>query len=70
VDVLASVQNEFKARRDLLKAQYDFVINLFALNRWAGKLSEGSVASVNAWLSADETNVIQPDASNPKQVSR
>ncbi|QFG28876.1 TolC family outer membrane protein [Pseudomonas umsongensis] len=70
VDVLNSVQNEFKARRDLLKAQYDFVINLFALNRWAGKLSEGSVASVNAWLSADDTNVIQPDASNPKQVSR
>ncbi|MFJ2693583.1 TolC family outer membrane protein [Pseudomonas sp. NPDC087336] len=58
VDVLASVQNEYKARRDLLKAQYDFVINLFALNRWAGKLSEGSVASVNAWLSADDSNVI------------
>lgn len=70
VDVLASVQNEFKARRDLLKAQYDFVINLFALNRWAGKLSEGSVASVNAWLSADDTNVIRPDAPNPKQVNR
>ncbi|GAB6403794.1 TolC family outer membrane protein [Pseudomonas sp. MHK4] len=70
VDVLASVQNEFKARRDLLKAQYDFVINLFALNRWAGKLSEGSVASVNAWLSAGDTNVIRPDAPNPKQVSR
>ncbi|EJN18769.1 type I secretion outer membrane protein, TolC family [Pseudomonas sp. GM78] len=70
VDVLTSVQNEFKARRDLLKAQYDFVINLFALNRWAGKLSEGSVASVNAWLSAEDSNVIQPDASNPKQVSR
>ena len=34
-DVLTSVQNEYKARRDLLKAQYDFVINLFALNRWA-----------------------------------
>ncbi|QJC78454.1 TolC family outer membrane protein [Pseudomonas umsongensis] len=70
VDVLASVQNEFKARRDLLKAQYDFVISLFALNRWAGKLSEGSVASVNAWLSAGDINVIRPDAPNPKQVSR
>jgi outer membrane protein len=70
VDVLTSVQNEFKARRDLLKAQYDFVINLFALNRWAGKLSESSVASVNAWLSADDTNVIRADAPNPKQVSR
>ena len=51
VDVLTSVQNEFKARRDLLKTQYDFITNLFILNRWAGKLSEESVDSVNVWLS-------------------
>nr|WP_256578730.1 TolC family outer membrane protein [Pseudomonas sp. NS1(2017)] len=51
VDVLTSVQNEFKARRDLLKTQYDFITNLFILNRWAGKLSSESVKSVNVWLS-------------------
>lgn len=51
VDVLTSVQNEFKARRDLLKTQYDFITNLFILNRWAGKLSVESVESVNVWLS-------------------
>jgi len=51
VDVLTSVQNEFKARRDLLKTQYDFITNLFILNRWGGKLSEESVESVNVWLS-------------------
>jgi len=51
VDVLTSVQNEFKARRDLLKAQYDFITNLFILNRWAGKVSVESVESVNVWLS-------------------
>lgn len=51
VDVLTSVQNEFKARRDLLKTQYDFITNLFILNRWAGKLSSESVESVNVWLS-------------------
>ena len=45
-----SVQNEFKARRDLLKAQYNFITNLFILNRWAGKLPEESVDSVNVWL--------------------
>ncbi|WP_414704291.1 TolC family outer membrane protein [Pseudomonas sp. UBA1879] len=51
VDVLTATQNEFKARRDLLKTQYDFITNLFILNRWAGKLSEESVDSVNIWLS-------------------
>lgn len=51
VDVLTATQNEFKARRDLLKTQYDFITNLFILNRWAGKLSDESVQSVNVWLS-------------------
>lgn len=51
VDVLTATQNEFKARRDLLKTQYDFITNLFILNRWAGKLSTDSVESVNVWLS-------------------
>ncbi|MGF6129815.1 outer membrane protein [Pseudomonas frederiksbergensis] len=53
VDVLTAVQNEFKARRDLLKTQYDFITNLFIMNRWAGKLSEESVESVNVWLSSN-----------------
>ena len=51
VDVLTSVQNEFKARRDLLKTQYDFITNLFLLNRWAGQLNQDSVDNVNVWLS-------------------
>lgn len=51
VDVLASVRNEYRARRELLKAQYDFLTNVFTLNRWAGKPSADSVESVNAWLS-------------------
>ena len=55
VDVLTATQNEFKARRDLLKTQYDFITNLFILNRWAGKLSEESVESVNVWLSNNST---------------
>lgn len=50
VDVLTSVQNEYKARRDLLKAQYDFITNLLVLNRWAGSLSEQTIESVNVWL--------------------
>lgn len=51
VDVLASVRNEFRARRNLLKTQYEFLSNVFSLNRWAGKPSAESVESVNGWLS-------------------
>ncbi len=53
VDVLSSVQAEFEARRDLLKAQYDFVNNLLVLNRWAGLLSEQTIDSVNGWLASN-----------------
>lgn len=51
VDVLASVRNEFRARRNLLKTQYEFLSNVFSLNRWAGKPPAESVESVNGWLS-------------------
>jgi len=61
VDVLTSVQNEFKARRDLLKTKYEFITNLFILNRWAGKLSEQSVDSVNVWLSNNSKTEPAPD---------
>ncbi|WP_376785532.1 TolC family outer membrane protein [Stutzerimonas kunmingensis] len=54
VDVLTSVQNEYKARRDLLKAQYDFITNLLTLNRWAGQMSEQSIENVNVWLARSE----------------
>jgi outer membrane protein len=54
VDVLTAVQNEFQSRRDLLGAQYDFITNLFILNRWAGKLSEETVEYVNSWLGDHE----------------
>lgn len=57
VDVLTAVQNEFQARRDLLKTQYDFITNLFILNRWAGKLSEKSVENVNLWLSGNGPSI-------------
>jgi outer membrane protein len=61
VDVLTATQNEFKARRDLLKTQYDFITNLFILNRWAGKLSEESVENVNMWLSNNSKTDLVPD---------
>ena len=51
VDVLTAVQNEFKARRDLLRSQYDFITNLSLLNRWAGEVNQESADNVNVWLS-------------------
>ncbi|MFR0688063.1 TolC family protein [Enterobacterales bacterium AE_CKDN230030158-1A_HGKHYDSX7] len=56
VDVLAAVRNEFRARRDLLKTQYEFLSNVFTLNRWAGKPPFESVRSVNGWLSASSSS--------------
>lgn len=61
VDVLTAMQNEFKARRDLLKTKYDFITNLFILNRWAGKLSDESVESVNVWLGNNSKTDTVPD---------
>ena len=66
VDVLNATQNEFKARRDLLNTQYDFITNLFILNRWAGKLSDESVESVNHWL-ANSSNASPVPDRNTKQ---
>ncbi len=63
VDVLTATQNEFTVRRDLLRTQYDFITNLFILNRWAGKLSSESVESVNAWLSSGYEEIV-PDRKN------
>lgn len=61
VDVLNATQAEFKAKRDLLKTQYDFITNLFVLNRWAGKVSTESVESINVWLSNNSTTDPVPD---------
>jgi outer membrane protein len=58
-DVLTAVQKEFQARRDLLKAQYDFMTNLFILNRWAGRASEESVNSVNVWLGGNVSDAVK-----------
>ncbi len=59
VDMLTAVQNELKARRDLLKAQYDFMTNLFILNRWAGRASEESVNSVNVWFGGKGSDAVE-----------
>lgn len=54
VDVLSSVQNEYKSRRELLKSQYDFITSILILDRWAGILSDKSIENANMWLSQEK----------------
>ena len=53
VDVLDSVKEEYRARRDLLKAQYDFITNLLVLHRWSGTLVDEDIRRANEWLVAE-----------------
>lgn len=53
VDVLDSVKEEYRARRDLLKAQYDFITNLLVLRRWSGTLVDEDIRKANEWLVAE-----------------
>jgi outer membrane protein len=51
VDVLNAVQQEYSARRDYLKAQYDFITNQLVLLRWRGDLADADIRKINDWLS-------------------
>lgn len=65
VDVLNSLRNVFKARRDYSSARYDYLKGIFALRQAAGTLAEKDVAEISAFLtqpplSADAISVDQP----------
>lgn len=51
VDVLNTVQQEYAARRALLQAQYDLLMNSLVLRRWSGTLVRDDVRKANQWLS-------------------
>jgi outer membrane protein len=51
-DVLDSIKNEFRARRDLYQSQYKFVNNMLVLHRWSGRLGEADIRKANDWLVA------------------
>ena len=59
VDVLNTVKEEYASRRDLLKSQYDFIMNTMVLRRWSGTLVEDDVRKINEWL------VVASDISRP-----
>ncbi|PLP86106.1 channel protein TolC [Pseudomonas sp. FFUP_PS_473] len=51
-DVLDSIQDEFRARRDLYQSQYKFITNLLVLHRWSGRLADADIQRANDWLVA------------------
>ncbi|MDB6445585.1 outer membrane protein [Pseudomonas sp. NFACC32-1] len=52
VDVLDSIKDEFRARRDFYQSQYRFVTSLLVLHRWSGRLGDGDIRKTNEWLVA------------------
>lgn len=50
VDVLDSIKEEFRARRDLYQSQYKFITSMLVLHRWSGRLSDTDIRRANDWL--------------------
>ncbi len=50
VDVLNAQQQLFSARRDRAQAIYNYILSLLRLRAAVGKLTEGDLNQVNAWL--------------------
>ncbi len=51
VDVLDSRRTLFRAKRDLARARYDYILNTLRLKQAAGTLSPADIREVNKWLS-------------------
>ncbi len=50
VDVLISLRETYRSRRDYASARYDYLINTLKLRQAAGVLSEQDLSSINQWL--------------------
>jgi outer membrane protein len=59
VDVLDSIKEEFRARRDFYQSQYRFVTSLLVLHRWSGRLGEGDIRKANEWLATPAASDIR-----------
>lgn len=55
VDVLNSIETEFRAKRDLLQSQYHYVTSLLVLYRWSGRINDADIRQVNSWLTTSES---------------
>jgi len=52
VDVLDRAREQYSAQRDLLEAQYSFLLSYTVLKRWSGSLNPEDLKQVNALLEA------------------
>ncbi len=50
VEVLNSLRNTYRAKRDYASARYDFLINTLKLKQAAGLLTEQDLQGINQWL--------------------
>lgn len=50
VDVLAALQEQYRAERDYAQSRYNYILNILRLKQAAGILSAQDVAKINRWL--------------------
>ena len=49
--IVLDVQSDlFQARRDLVNAHYDYILNFFSLKEATGNLVESDIDKINNWL--------------------
>lgn len=53
VDILNAIQDEYRARRDLQQAQYNFVLSSILLRRWSGTLVDDDIRKASEWLDGE-----------------
>ncbi|MBV0932313.1 TolC family outer membrane protein [Marinobacterium weihaiense] len=62
VDVLDRAREQYSAERDLLEAQYSFLLSYVVLKRWSGNLSEDDVQQINTLLDMHEVKYAAVEA--------
>ena len=50
IDVLDSLQQEFRAQRDLQKAKYNYIQSMLSLKKEAGTIAKADIEEINSWL--------------------
>ncbi|KTT31902.1 TolC family outer membrane protein [Pseudomonas rhizoryzae] len=70
VDVLNAVRQEYSARRDYLRAQYDFITNQLVLLRWSGDFKDADIQRINAWLSVPKPDETRKTGLKPEEAKQ
>ena len=64
-DVLEAQQLEYKAKRDLSKARYNYIANRIRFLKAIGTVSEDNLLEINEWLDKYHGNQSKPVLPNP-----